>query len=91
MANQRSVNKIINQSQEEEKSAESNANKKRQNFSETEVYAIVWRPQIENTYTAIEEAVLQLLDPASIHGIPGILESEELIDGNSLNILFQPS
>ncbi|KAG7165532.1 hypothetical protein Hamer_G023540, partial [Homarus americanus] len=37
-------------------------------------------PQIEITYTAIEEAVLQLLDPASIHGIPGNLESEELID-----------
>ncbi|KAG7161079.1 hypothetical protein Hamer_G027988, partial [Homarus americanus] len=32
------------------------------------------------TYTAIDEAVLQLLDPAFIHGIPAILESEELID-----------
>ncbi|KAG7170758.1 hypothetical protein Hamer_G025213, partial [Homarus americanus] len=39
-------------------------------------------PQIENTYTAIEEAVLQLLDPASIQEIPGILENEELIDAD---------
>ncbi|XP_042214208.1 myb/SANT-like DNA-binding domain-containing protein 4 isoform X1 [Homarus americanus] len=37
-------------------------------------------PQIENTYTAIEEAVLQLLDPVSIHGIPGDVESEEPIN-----------
>ncbi|KAG7161442.1 hypothetical protein Hamer_G029665, partial [Homarus americanus] len=36
-------------------------------------------PQIEITYTAIEEAILQLLDPASIHGIPGDVESEEPI------------
>ncbi|KAG7155111.1 t-SNARE domain-containing protein 1-like 7 [Homarus americanus] len=37
-------------------------------------------PQIEITYTAIEEAILQLLDPASIHGIPGDFESEEPIN-----------
>ncbi|KAG7165326.1 hypothetical protein Hamer_G007131 [Homarus americanus] len=37
-------------------------------------------PQIEITYTAIEEAILQLLDPASIHGIPGDVESEEPIN-----------
>ncbi|KAG7155299.1 hypothetical protein Hamer_G026511, partial [Homarus americanus] len=36
-------------------------------------------PQIEITYTAIEDAILQLLDPASIHGIPGDVESEEPI------------
>ncbi|XP_042221778.1 nuclear apoptosis-inducing factor 1-like isoform X1 [Homarus americanus] len=37
-------------------------------------------PQIEITYTAIEEAILQLLDPASMHGIPGDVESEEPIN-----------
>ncbi|XP_042210216.1 uncharacterized protein LOC121858040 [Homarus americanus] len=37
-------------------------------------------PQIEITYTAIEDAILQLLDPVSIHGIPGDVESEEPIN-----------
>ncbi|KAG7154047.1 hypothetical protein Hamer_G027666 [Homarus americanus] len=36
--------------------------------------------KIPCTNTAIDEAVLQLLDPAFTHGIPAILESEELID-----------
>ncbi|KAG7156528.1 myb/SANT-like DNA-binding domain-containing protein 4 isoform X2 [Homarus americanus] len=37
-------------------------------------------PHFETTYTSIEEAVLQLLESVSIHGIPGILENEEPID-----------
>ncbi|KAG7160867.1 hypothetical protein Hamer_G007628, partial [Homarus americanus] len=44
--------------------------------------------KIPCTYTAIDEAVLQLLDPASLHGIPAILESEELIDETSIKLLY---
>ncbi|XP_042889390.1 uncharacterized protein LOC122264516 [Penaeus japonicus] len=37
-------------------------------------------PQIPVSYTAVEEAMLQLIEPTAIHGIEGVYENEEDVD-----------